>query len=227
MIGHKGLTVIPKKKYTCQLDYSMTLVSVSLDPKAKIGERASLFLMKDDIKFLLCTLRQGVQENFKLDLPFFKNEKITFYSESTGKSPLNLVMFHEGSTTNSEDDSEIENELNEKLEEELETKIEKKLEKENNQKKKGNNQNKKGNNQKKKVNNQNKKGNNQKKKGNNQKKKEASPNKKRKEPSVEEKSKIQEKELMEIDDVKPKKKQSQSKKITQQSPKKRRKNKKK
>ncbi|KAJ3442586.1 la-related protein [Anaeramoeba flamelloides] len=110
MFGVFGLVVIPKKKQKTVVESVLRVLNVVLDPSAKSGEYVSLYLIKEKQDFLICTLRQGVMENFHADLTFYKGEEVCFRIKGNGSASAHLTICIDPPLESSESDSDLNSE---------------------------------------------------------------------------------------------------------------------
>ncbi|KAJ3439821.1 histone deacetylase hdt2 [Anaeramoeba flamelloides] len=93
--GAFGQEIEQKKQYKNKLVTIMHIHHATIDTNAKPGERVHLYLHKNEMKILLCTLIEGACENVKLDLLLFPGEEISFTAEGSGSTSIHLVGVQE------------------------------------------------------------------------------------------------------------------------------------
>ncbi|KAJ6235279.1 39 kda fk506-binding nuclear protein [Anaeramoeba flamelloides] len=94
MYGNGGLEIKQSEKYSLELNTQMNLISATLDLKAKKGERVNLYAHKNNSKILLCSLKKGLLENFRLDVPFNPFQTIRFSAEGDGDASIHIFFFN-------------------------------------------------------------------------------------------------------------------------------------
>ncbi|KAJ3433292.1 39 kda fk506-binding nuclear protein [Anaeramoeba flamelloides] len=119
MYGNGGLEIKQSEKYSLELNTQMNLISATLDLKAKKGERVNLYVHKNNSKILLCSLKKGVLENFRLDVPFNPFQTIRFSAEGDGDASIHIFFFNNPADDEYGMDDDDEEDFNEIIEEQV------------------------------------------------------------------------------------------------------------
>ncbi|KAJ1823163.1 peptidylprolyl isomerase fpr3 [Coemansia sp. RSA 2599] len=126
--GFWGLTIVPGKTYSQNVDMPFRLSNAALDATIKSNTRTSVMLTVDDKSFVLCSLTPGSIEQQTVDITLSEGENITF--ETTGDNIVHLTgnfvydMDEDSSEDEDDEDDEDEIDLNDISPEELKEMVE-------------------------------------------------------------------------------------------------------